>query len=158
MARKYGRSTRRGQRRTTKRAPRAALARAFPKSPRVNMLQQALTRARSSNRNLRRNGANPKAAQALGMGTYGGAIVVAGGGAVAGVVGELFPAVMGLDTRLIAGAGLVVWGAMADSKASHIGAAMGSGMLACYVEDIAAGVVSGEGFTIPFLTTEEEAA
>ena len=151
MARKYGASTRKGQARKTARKAYFPMAkrRRNGTSPRVATLEGALKRARARSRSL---SGNPKAAQALGMGTYGGAVVVAGGGAAAGIVGELFPAIAGVDTRLVIGAALVVWGAMNKGDGAQIGAAMGSGMLACYTEDLASGMVSGEGFNLPFIT------
>ena len=157
MARKYGPSTRKGQARKTARKAYFPMAkrRRSGTSPRVKALEGSLKRARARGRRLSADHTNPKAAQALGMGTYGGAVVVAGGGAAAGVVGELFPSVAGVDTRLIAGAALVVWGAMSAAKGAQIGAAMGSGMLACYAEDLASAAVSGEALTIPFITDTE---
>jgi len=156
MARKYGASTRKGGFRKTSRKAYFPMAkrRRSGTSPRVATLEGALKRARARSRNLTGAHANPKAAQALGMGAYGGAVVVAGGGAAAGVVGELFPSVGGIDTRLLAGAALVVWGAMSKGSGAQIGAAMGSGMLACYAEDLASAMVSGESLMLPF-TTEE---
>jgi len=152
---KYGPSTRKGGlRKTSRRAYFPMAKRRSGTSPRVATLEGALKRARARSRTLTGQHANPKAAQALGMGAYGGAVVVAGGGAAAGVVGELFPSVGGIDTRLLAGAALVVWGAMSKGPGAQIGAAMGSGMLACYAEDLASAMVSGEGLTIPFITEE----
>ena len=154
MARKYGPSTRKGQTRKTARKAYFPVARRRGTSPRVKTLESALKRARARSRNLTAQHTNPKAAQALGMGTYGGAVVVAGGGAAAGIVTELFPSVAGIDTRLIAGAALVAWGAMSKAGAAQIGAAMGSGMLACYAEDLSSAAVSGETLNLPFVTEE----
>lgn len=148
MARKYGRSTRKGQRRKTARRAYTGLARRPRRrgaSPRVAKLESALKRARSRSSRLSREHKNPKAPQALGMGAYGGAVVVAGGGAAAGVVSGVMPDVFGIDSRLLAGAALVAWGAMQRSEASQIGACLGSGMLACVAQDLASGIVAGEG-------------
>ena len=157
MARKYGRSTRKGQTRKTSRRAYFPIAkrRRSGTSPRVKALEGSLKRARARSRTLSGQHANPKAAQALGMGAYGGAVVVAGGGAAAGIVGELFPSVAGIDTRLIAGAALVAWGAMSKAGAAQIGACRGSGMLACYTEDLASAAVSGEALNLPFITDTE---
>tara|TARA_Y100001938_G_C8092886_1_gene436178 strand:- start:2740 stop:3186 length:447 start_codon:yes stop_codon:yes gene_type:complete len=147
-------STRKGQVRKTARKAY------FPKrrpSPRIAQLERSLKTARSRNKILRAGHTNPKAPQALGMGAYGGAAVVAGGGAIAGVVGELFPSILGIDTRLVAGAALTVAGAMSKAEHAQIGACLGAGMLACYAEDLAGGLVSGEGFNL-LGSTDEEAA
>ena len=156
MARKYGPSTRKGQTRKTARKAYFPIAkrRRTGTSPRIKALEGSLKRARARSRSLSSQHANPKAAQALGMGTYGGAVVVAGGGAAAGIVTELFPSVAGIDPRLIAGAALVAWGAMSKAGAAQIGAAMGSGMLACYAEDLSSAAVSGETLNLPFVTEE----
>lgn len=164
MARhKTRRGTRAGQKRTTRRAPGAALTRAFGRAgpkrrPGVSQKRFAgLTAAKAAQgrrlRALRSELGNPSAAKALGMGVYGGAATIAGGGAIAGVTTELFPSVMGVDTRLIAGALLVTWGGMSKKDPAQIAACLGAGMLACYAEDLASGMVSGEGFTFFEQTT-----
>jgi hypothetical protein len=155
MARKYGPSTRKGQtRKTARKAYFPVAKRRRGTSPRVKTLESALQRARARSRKLSVQHTNPKAAQALGMGVYGGAVVTAGGGAAAGVVGELFPAIAGIDTRLLAGAALVAWGAMSKTGGAQIGACIGSGMLACYTEDLASAAVSGETLALPFINEE----
>lgn len=164
--RKRGRGTRAGQKRKTRRAPGAALTRAFGRygpakkrrAPGVSQKRFAgLAKAKAAQgrrlRELRAEIGNPSAAKALGMGVYGGAATIAGGGAIAGVTTELFPSIMGVDTRLIAGALLVSWGGMSKADPAQIGACLGAGMLACYAEDLASGLVGGEGFTFFEQTT-----
>ncbi len=164
------RSTRAGGRRKTRRAASAPLNLAYGRraKPRRNAIRRPPPRRAGTNlarldasrkraqarvRKLSGELANPAAARALGMGVYGGALTVAGGGAIAGVTSELFPSIMGVDTRLIAGAALVAWGGMSKADPAQIAACLGSGMLACYAEDIASGVVGGEGFTFFEQTT-----
>jgi hypothetical protein len=92
------------------------------------------------------------------MGAHGGAVVVAGGGGIAGVVGETMPDVFGIDSRLIAGVALTVWGGASSAKAAQIGACLGAGMLACVAQDLTAGLVSGQGLDLGVIGIEQELA
>lgn len=158
---KRRKGTRAGQIRKTRRNPKSRLARGWGEmSPggrisktRFAKLQKAKAAQGRRLRALKSEMHNPSAAKALGMGVYGGAATIAGGGAIAGVATELFPSIMGVDTRLIAGALLVSWGGMSKADPAQIGACLGAGMLACYAEDLASGLVAGEGFTFFEQTT-----
>jgi hypothetical protein len=155
MARKR-RGTRAGQKRKTRRAPGAALARAYGET-RLQAAEKRAKRASSRARALRKEHTNPKAPQALGMGATGGAVVVAGGGAIAGVVGSAMPDVFGIDTRLLAGVALTFWGGSSKGKAAQIGACLGSGMLACVAQDLTAGLAAGEGLDLSVIGFDEAA-
>ena len=147
------RGTRAGQKRGTKRAPGAALTRAFGET-RLQAAEKRAKRAGSRARALRREHSNPRAPQALGMGATGGALVVAGGGAAAGVLSSMMPGVFGIDSRLLAGVALTFWGGSSKAAAAQIGACLGSGMLACVAQDLAAGLAAGEGFDMTAIMTE----
>ena len=154
-ARKKRRGTRAGQVLKTRRNPKSRLARGWGEmKPGGRISKKRFENLRKSKaaqgrrlRALKQEMHNPSAARALGMGVYGGAATIAGGGAIAGVATELFPSIMGVDTRLVAGALLVSWGGMSKADPAQIAACLGAGMLACYAEDLASGVVGGEGFT-----------
>ena len=148
------RGTRAGMKRKTKRSPRAPLARAYGET-RLQAEKKRHNRSKAKLRKLRSDHSNPSAAQALGMGAHGGAIVVAGGGAIAGVVGETMPDVFGIDSRLIAGVVLTLWGGSSKAKAAQVGACLGSGMLACVAQDLTSGLVAGEGLDLSVIGLDD---
>jgi hypothetical protein len=101
--------------------------------------REQLARARAATANLRKN-----------MGGKGGGMLttleVVGGGGAAGAAKVYMPEVMGIDTRLIAGAVGVLGGLFAPISpkiSGHI-MAVSSGILAGYTQDVVEDLLDGD--------------
>ncbi len=112
----------------------------FRASPKLRKTEASLARARSQ---LRKARAGAKGAQPVLM----EAAAVTAGGAAAGAVEAYMPdGIMGIDTSLIAGLGLVAAGVYLNTGSGNVQTAkvttcLGSGMLAAWAADLTSGML-----------------